>query len=299
MRPADVAVAVFVMSIWGMNFVVAKVGLAELPPILFMLLRFSIVAALLAPFARLPSTRQFRRIALISVTMGGLHFPMMFTGLAGVDASLAAIAVQLQVPFAAALAALIYRDPLGWKRAAGMALAFAGVVLIAGEPRETTDLVSLGIVIVGGFMWSIGNIQIKELGPIDGIQLTAWTAILAVPQLLLGTLLIEDGQLAAIAAASPLAWGTVAYQALAVAIFSYILWYPIVRRYPVNRTMPFILLQPVFGVVGAVALLGEPLSLPLVLGGAMVVAGVAAVLLLAPRPAQQPSAEAGTAPRGN
>ncbi|HYD65794.1 DMT family transporter, partial [Azospirillum sp.] len=134
MTPQDVGLALLVMALWGLNFVAAKIGLAEFPPMLLMGMRFTLVAALLLPFVRMPRGKM-RGIFLLSVILGTVHFPLMFNGIKGLDAATASVAAQLQVPFASLLAALFFKDKLGWKRAFGMVVAFAGVLLIAGEPR--------------------------------------------------------------------------------------------------------------------------------------------------------------------
>ena len=109
------AAALAVMAIWGFNFAVAKIGLREFSPIFMMFLRFAAVAAVLLPFVQMPRG-QMGQIFVLSVILGGIHFPLMFTGLTRVDAATASIAVQLQVPFSAILAAALYRDRLGWQR---------------------------------------------------------------------------------------------------------------------------------------------------------------------------------------
>src|SRR4051812_25575107 len=77
MKPADLLLAVAVMLVWGINFVAAKMGLAELPPILLMSIRFATVAVILLPFARLPHGR-LRGIAVLSTLLGCAHFSFMF-----------------------------------------------------------------------------------------------------------------------------------------------------------------------------------------------------------------------------
>ena len=71
-----------------------------------MTLRFGLFALIAAPFVKWPGAR-WRAIFMVSVTLGFLHFALMFTGLSGIDAATAAIAIQLQVPFAALLAAIV------------------------------------------------------------------------------------------------------------------------------------------------------------------------------------------------
>ena len=83
-----------------------------------MALRFSFSAALLIPFVAMPRGKM-KEVATLSVTLGAAHFSMMFTGLKTIDASTAAIAIQLQVPFSALLATLLLADPPGWRRVVG------------------------------------------------------------------------------------------------------------------------------------------------------------------------------------
>src|SRR5262249_2604118 len=98
-----------VTLVWGFNFAVVKIGLAQLPPILFVSLRFFLVAALLLPFLKRPRHKR-GLILLLGITLGVIHFSMFFLGVSGLEVSTAAIAIQLQVPFASILAAIVCRD---------------------------------------------------------------------------------------------------------------------------------------------------------------------------------------------
>jgi O-acetylserine/cysteine efflux transporter len=270
--------ALIVMVIWGFNFAVAKFGLREFSPMFLMCLRFTGVAALLLPFVRVP-WGQMKQIFILSVLLGTLHFPLMFTGLTGVDAATASIAIQLQVPFSSILAALLYRDKLGWRRGLGMAISFAGVIVIAGEPRALGGTFYLGLVIAAALVFSIVNIQIKRIGPINGFALNGWMAVMAAPQLLIATLIMENDQWRQFQSATWLGWSSIAYMALMVTILSYLMWYPLVRKYPVNQTMPWTLLAPVFGVISGIVVLGEPMTPAMVTGGALTLVGVAVIVI--------------------
>lgn len=282
-RPLHIAFFVGVMFIWGMNFAVAKIGLTQIPPIMLVALRFALVAAMLAPFVRVPRGR-LHHIFGVSVTLGLIHFSLMFNGLTEVDAATAAISIQLQVPFAALLAAVVFGDKLGWRRAFGMVIAFAGVALVAGEPRLQGHYLALAMVIGAACIWAVAGVQIKLLGEsVDGGQINAWLAIFATPQLALASLVLEDGQWAALQAADWRAFSAVVYQAVLVVGFGYGTWYRLLRTYDVNQAMPFTLLVPLFGVLSGVMFLGEPVTLFLVAGGLLTVVGVGIITLRRPR----------------
>lgn len=283
MTPLDIGGLVLVSALWGVNFAVVKAGLTELPPIFFVALRFAAVAVVLVPFVRL-SRRKLPQLVVLSVTLGGLHFSMMFVGLRGIDVATAAIAIQMQVPFAAILAAIVFKDKLGWRRLLGMAIAFAGVALIAGEPRFDGNLLPLALVIGAALVWSVANIQIKALGDeVDVFALSAWVAVLAAPQLFLASWLLEDGQIDALRAAGWIAWGSIAYQVIMVTIIGYGIWYWNMRRHPVNQVMPFTLLVPLFGVASGIVFFDERLTWPMIVGSCATLVGVAIIVIRRPR----------------
>jgi O-acetylserine/cysteine efflux transporter len=280
-KPGHVALILLVMMIWGFNFVVVKWGLGLMPPFTFVALRFLVVALMLLPFIKLPP--RWRELAALSVTLGILHFSLMFTGMKNVDASTAAIAVQLQVPFAALLAAYFFKDRIGWRRMLGMIIAFGGVALIAGEPRFEGGYLPLGLVIAAACVWSFANIQIKRMGDaIDVMALNGWIAVLAFPQLLIVAFLTEGNPLETVPWEHWGVWGVLAFQSLLVTLVGYGVWYRMMRNFPVNQVMPFTLLIPLFGVLSGMLFLDEPLTWLMLIGGLATLAGVAICVIRRP-----------------
>jgi O-acetylserine/cysteine efflux transporter len=292
MSLGHIAALVAVTFIWGVNFAVVKAGLLQLPPIAFVALRFALVSVLLLPWLRWPPPRP-RELVILSIVLGVVHFGLMFSGLRDLDVSTAAIAIQLQVPFAALLAAVFLDDKLGWRRLTGMAIAFAGVVLIAGEPRFNGNLLPLILVVGAACVWASANILIKRLGSaVDVFALNGWIAIMAAPQLMVLSLVTEHGQFAALAAANWILWGSLAFQAILVTVFGYGVWYHAMRRFDVNQVMPFTLLVPLFGVLSGVVFFHDRLTIPMIIGGLCTILGVAVVTIRRPR-VIAPSTQAG------
>ena len=283
MKPQHLALMLLCQFIWGVNFVAAKIGLQNFEPLFFVALRFSLVALLLLPFVGLPK-RKLLRLLPLSLTMGAMHFGLIFTGMQYVDAATSSIAVQLQVPFAAILAAIFFKETLGWRRLLGMSVAFAGVLLIAGEPRYSGDNLWPLLSIVGAAMvWAIANVQVKALGDeFDALELNGYIAILAAPQLLLVSYLIEGNVWPTVFEVGLAGWGALLFQSVIVAIFSYLIWYDMMRRYPVNQVMPFTLLLPMIGVISGHLVLDEVVTWQMILGGLATIAGVAIVVIRRP-----------------
>jgi len=282
MKPLHLGGMLLVQTIWGVNFVMVKMGLAHMSPLFFVAIRFTLAAMILFPFAGLPR-KHLKRILPLSFTLGVMHFTLIFTGMAKLDAATSAIAVQLQVPFSALLAAYFFGETLHWRRITGMAIAFAGIVVIAGQPSILAHPWPLISVVTAAAVWSIANVQVKKLGDeIDAVTLNGWIALLAAPQLLVISFFIDGNQWPHI---FEIGWPGVialAYQAVLVAAFSYWIWYNLMRRYPVNQVMPFMLLQPIIGMIASAILLGEHITINMIAGGILILIGVAIIILRRP-----------------
>ncbi len=278
MKPLDVGLAIAIAVIWGMGFIVAKAAMAHFSPILLMALRFTLTALCLVWFVR-PPLHLCKQLFWISLVSAALQYSLTFNGLRGIDASTAALLVQLEVHFGLFLAWLVLGDRISPKQALGMIISFCGAVLIVGEPKLAGDLIYAFMVIGGAFTWAVGQIMIKQLGNLGGFRLISGVAIFATPQLYIASWLLESDQLVQIETASPAAWGAVVYLGLIMTALAYALWYRLLGLYSVNQVMPFLLLLPVTSVFGGIVFLDESLTLKIATGGFLAVFGVALITL--------------------
>lgn len=275
----DAASLLFVMAIWGGGIVVAKIGMQDLSPMVFVTLRFIVATVLLLPLLRFP-IRHVVGLLVLSVTMGGLHFVIMFAGFKGIDAASASIILLIEVPLAALLAAIFYRDYLGWRRGIGMIVALVGVAIVAGQPRFEGSYVAVLLVLAGAVFWACGSVQLKTMASKFGpLELVAWITLFSLPQLLVAAFLTEPDFWQQVKAASVTSWVAVVYQASIATFAAYYLWNRAMRRYDVNQTMPFTLTVPIYGVAFGALVLGETITLPMLIGGILTLAGVAGVVL--------------------
>jgi O-acetylserine/cysteine efflux transporter len=271
------------MVIWGLNYPVGKIGVGEVPPMMMIALRFALVAAMLLPFVPAP-WGHMRRVFYLSIMIGAGHFAPNFTGLKLVDSGVGAILNQLSVPFSAILAAIFFKDRIGWRRALGMTLAFAGVAVLVGEPKRPTDLFGAFLMIAASLAWAISIIQTKFLNEVHPLALVGWMTLMAAPQLVVLSLLLEHQPVEAALAMGWNGWWPILYMAVFVSIVSHGLWYGLVHRHPINVTAPFALLTPVFGVLFGVVILGEQFTWWMLAGGLITLAGVTIITIR--RPAQ-------------
>lgn len=268
------------VTLWGLNFIAVKTAVSAVPPFMLTGLRFAGVALALAPFFR-PRRDQIAGMVGIGLVLGCGHFGLLVVGISGMGAATSAIVTQLGVPFSVLLAWAVFGERLGPARSLGMVLAFAGVLLLAGEP-SLPNWTPLAIGVVSMLCWAISNVQVKRLGAIPPLALNGWTALFASPMLLALSAALETGHAQALAraAAEPKVLAGFAYTVIASSLVAYTLWYRLLARHPMNRVVPITLLAPVIGVAGGVAVLGEPLGWHKLVGGALTIAGVAVVQLV-------------------
>ncbi len=276
MKHTDIFLALFVSTIWGLGFPLAKVAFVHegFPPILLMAFRFSLTALVLVWFVK-PPIQHLRPIFWISLISATIQYSLTFSGLNGLNASTTIIVVQLDFPFMAILASIFLKDHLGLRRTIGSVVAFLGIALIAGQPHLKDSFGPIFLVIGGAFTWAIGQILIKRLNcAVGGFQLIAWIAVLAAPQLFLASFLFEDRQFEIIRSTGLIGWGVVVYLGLVMTALGYAIWYHLLGRYPVSRVGPFLLLLPVTSIAGSVVMLGERLTAIEFVGAVIVIGSV-------------------------
>ena len=279
--------------VWGLGVVFAKAAIEHFPPVLLMALRFTLTALVLVWFVK-PPWRLMGQLFVIALVSAAVQYSLTFNGLRGVDASTAVLVLQLEVPILILLSAVLLKERPGWRRWLGIAIAFIGVAFIAGEPRLEAAWDSLALLLGGAFTWALGQIMVRRLGEVGGLTMVAWVAVFAAPQLFVFSLVLEDDHLAHLAAAGWVVWGTVLYMGIVMTALGYGMWYSLVGRFPLARVGPFLLLMPVFSVLGGVTLLDESLTLRVALGGAIVIVGVAVILVRRTSAAERgPAPEAG------
>ena len=282
MKPIHIILIILVMACWGFNLVVIKTGLPELPPLLMLALRFSLVAVLMVPFVR-PPTGQIREIMRISVILGFFHFGLLFWGLTRVEAALGAVVIQLQLPFAMIFAIVLLNERPPAHSLIGTAVAFAGVILIGSRAEFRGNGIYLLLIVLAAAAWAFSNIPIKRLGPINVFTLNGWISLFAAPQLFLLSLMLESGQGTALMTAGWRGYGAVAYMAVVSTIAVYGTWYYLLRKYPLSQVVPYTMVAPLAGILGGTMILGEELTGMMALGAAVTLAGVAIIVFSSTR----------------
>jgi O-acetylserine/cysteine efflux transporter len=277
MTATDILIALAVVVIWGLNFTVIKIGLRDLPPILFTALRFLFAALPLALFVPRPAAG-WTLVAAYGLFQFALQFTLLFTGIGlGLPAGLASLVIQLQAFFTIGLAVLLLGERPRLLQLAGALVALAGMGLVAIHLEGQATLAGFVLVVLGGLCWALANIVTRKIGPVSALSLVVWGSLLATPALFVVSLLAE-GLPAWQAAAARFTWttlGAVLFQSYPNTILGFGIWSMLIRKYAAATVAPFSLLVPVAGMLGAALVLGEPLQWWKIVAGLMVLAGLA------------------------
>ncbi len=272
--------ALVVVTVWGFNFTVVKLGLADVPPLFLLTLRFAFCAFPAVLFVKRPAA-PWGALAAYGLLLGVGQFGLLFTALAlGAPAGLSSVLLQSQAFFTAILAAAILKERIGIHSVAGMALAAAGLTLVAlsGRGGSVSGMtVPLALMILGAaFFWGAANVVVRTMPGADALGLVVWSSVFSpLPLLGLSLLLEGPGPVAASLARPTLAWvGALAYLVVAASLVGYGLWNRLILRHGAGRIAPFSLLVPIVGISSAALVLGERFGPADAAAAALVLAGL-------------------------
>ncbi len=286
MPPSHIAIALGTALLWGFGFVTSKYGADHMPPLFFLALRFTLMALMLLWFVRPPAGR-WLAVGLFALTMGVGHFGLFYVALnIGVEASTAAIIWLTQVPLSALLAGIVLRERPGWMAHLGIAIAFGGAVLLVGEPRHTGNAAGIALMFGSSIAWAVANVQVKRLTDISPLALNGWMSAISAMLLFPLSFALEEGQIASLLQPDWRLHSSLVYQVVGSTLLAYWAWYYLLAHNKVATVAGFMLLVPVVGVIFGVFILGDPITWQTLVGGAIIVSGVALIVLKrAPAPA--------------
>lgn len=273
MRPADFLLLLACCIAWGLNLPLTRWLVADVPPIFLAGLRFLGLALLLSPFLR-PFPRQFGLVFAIAMCIGGVHFALLFLGLQAAPASAVAIVGQIGLPIVTILSIIFLQEKVRWRRTLGMSLAFAGVIAILYQPGKFSFELGLLYVVASAFIGAAGSILMKRLEPIPALNLQAWVGLLSFAPLFALSAFLEQGQIHALVHAPMHVWVGIVFSVVVVSIFGHSAYYQLVKKYDITLLAPLTLMTPVIAVATGVVFLHEPVTLKLLIGGGLTLAGV-------------------------
>lgn len=279
-----ILLAILIAAIWGVNFMFAKLGVHELPPIFLCAFRFLLVSVPAIFFVKFPKGNM-RAVLIYGLVMYALQFSCIFISIAlGMAAGMASLLLQTAVFFSILFAALFIREtPTVWQ-ISGALISFAGVALAAAHIDSQMPLAGFLFILAGAVTSGFGNLLTRKLGYINTFTLVSWGCFFSFPPLLLLSFTVE-GSDRIIYALHHVSW--VGITALFYIVYlstwvGYGSWSWLLARYPVSTVVPFALLIPFFAMLSSVIFLHEPLTPWKIDVAALIITGVC-VNLFVPR----------------
>ncbi len=273
--------ALAVVAIWGSNFVVIRIGLNHLPPLLFATLRFALVFLPAALFLKRPNV-PIAKLAGYGVLIGAGQFGLLFIAMKGnITPGIASLVIQTQVFFTIGLSMLISREKVARVQLVSLALAAAGLAIILVKGGGSATPLGLGLVLLAAMSWAGGNIVGRMPPGVNMLAFIVWSSVFAVPPLFVMSLLLEGwpAMQAGVRNADLATWTAVAWQSVGNSLFGYSAWAWLLTRYPTATVAPMALLVPVFGMGASALFLHEALPSWKLAAAALVLAGLALNLL--------------------
>ncbi len=289
MKLRDFLLLVIICLIWATNNVVSKlvVGMWHVPPLFYAAVRFALVATLTLPWLR-PIPRPTWRIVLVGLLMGGCSFALLFAGLRTVTPSTAAVVLQAGVPITTLLSIVVLGERIHWRRALGITLTLAGVLVVVWHPGLAISggmLLLLGSVLSG----SLGAVLMKQMDDIAPLRFQAWVGMTSFLLLVPATLVLEQNQWHLAAEAGwPFAIALI-FSAVIVSVFAHTAYYALIARYEANLLAPLTLITPLATIALGIVVTGDQLDQRTVIGSAIALTGV---LIIAVRRTGAPVAQA-------
>lgn len=270
--------ALVVITAWGVNFVVIKLALTEIPPLLLGGMRFTLVALPAVFFIKRPAL-PLLTIVLYGATISLGQFAFLFTAMyAAMPAGLASLVLQSQAFFTVIIAAMVLREPIRLQNVLGVMVAALGLALIhhAATPG-TVPLIGLLLTLMAALSWACGNIVVKMAGKTDMVSLVIWGALVPPIPFFALSWFIEgpDVIMSSVQNITYVGVSALLYLALVATVVGYVLWGRLLNRHAVSKVAPLSLMVPVLGLVSASVFLDEHLVFVQWLGGAVVLGGLA------------------------
>ncbi len=273
----DLLLALAVVFVWGTNFVVIRLGLNALPPLLFASLRFTFVLVPMVFFLPRPKVR-LANLVTYGVAIGLGQFGLLFIAMNGmISPGLASLVVQMQVFFTIGLSMLRSGERLKPHQLGAFALAFSGIGVIVAHNGHGATIAGLVLTLGAAASWALANQSSKEAGKVNTLAYVVRASLFSLPPLYLLSLWREGWPaiVTGLSRATLGTWAVVLWQSAGNTMFGYGVWAWLLARHPAATVSPLSLLVPVFGFGASALILGEPLEGWKIGAGLLVMSGLA------------------------
>jgi O-acetylserine/cysteine efflux transporter len=270
------------------NNIIAKVVIDDMnvPPFFYATARYAVV--LVALFVLLkPMPRPRLRVVAGALLFGYGAFGLFFLALKTVDASSAAVVNLTQAPIGALLAVMLLGERLTLRGTVGAFLTFAGVLAVVYQPGGFQMSAGLWFVVGSAFCAALGAIVCKQLAGVPPLRIQAWNGLVCLLAYVPTTMLVETHQFRSATEAGLPFLAALAFMGIGVSIFAHTQYIRLLQSHDANLMAALSLMMPLLTIILGIVILGDPLTIQLVIGTLVALAGV---LILSIQPRARPFA---------
>jgi O-acetylserine/cysteine efflux transporter len=288
----DLAAALGVVVIWGLNFVAMKLALRDFTPFQLGAARYIFALLPLVLVIRRPQVAP-RWMLFYGLAQGVGQFGLLFVALqVGMTSALASVLMQTQVFFTALMGTVLLGEQLSRSLKVGLVLAALGLLAFAmnyaapaGAGAMATTVLGFVLNLAAAAMWAVSNIiarraQQTARGPFDATGFVVWSSLVPILPFTAAALVFDPPATQLRWQAAPWdSWLAVAYLGWIATVMAYALWTGLLKRHPASRVAPFSLGVPIIGLAAGMLALGETITAWQWTGIVFVVLALASVLL--------------------
>lgn len=278
-RGADLAL-LLVVVIWGLNFTLMKSALAVTDPWAFNLARLAVATLTMALMMRPPADGAappplpWRKLVPVGLLGNGVYQCAFVAGLERTTSGSSALLIASAPLWTALFGRLLGIERLSARAAFGLAVAFAGAMLVAiggGGSLVDGPLLGNAITLVGAFGWGLYTVLLRPLlREVSPTRLAFWTMLVSMP-----VHVVLGAEQAVTLLDAPLwVWGAIVYAGAMSTGVAYVLWNIGVQRVGASQTAVYAFAVPVLAVTLGALVLDEPIFLQQAVGGVAILAGV-------------------------
>ena len=288
MKRRDLILALLVVIVWGANFTVIKLGLAGLPPMLLVALRYTFAAVPAIFFVKRPDIG-WKYIIAYGMAVGVGQFSCLFYAMnIGMPAGTSSVILQSQVFFTLIFAAVLLKEHLRIFHALGVIISAIGLFFISGNigsgQISALPLGALFLTLLAAAFWGISNIIVRFASKqaasqgktIDMFGLVVWSSLVPPLPLFIFALILDSPEtlLNIVLGLSGQSIFAILYLSFLATLFGFGLWSFLLSKYPAGKVAPLSLLVPITGLITARAVLGEQLMPIQWLGCGIIILGL-------------------------
>ena len=271
---------VFLCILFGSNAVAIKITFSGLGVFTTAAIRFGVATVTIFLWAKITGQNialkkgQLRQVLIFS-SLFIIQLSLFYLGLSKSNASRASLLANLLPFFILFLAHFFLEgDRITKQKFFGILLGFTGVAFMFIDEENLSNGLRTGdlLILLAVFIWSCSTVYLKRvIGTFNPFQIVMYSSLFSVPFFLFEALLWDDSMVFHLDA--PVI-GALLYQSLVTASFGFVAWNTMLKKYGVVSLHAFVFIMPIAGVALGGLVLGEPITLKILLALVFIVSGI-------------------------